>query len=111
MSYITPGATATSASPTYGVALILYTGPASAPYTSFALISHVSDVVDIVTGVRQLLADLQRAGWVMWLVSVFTLSSSILFVLLWARACRLLGAGSVAKMDGVGGVVERQRGT
>ncbi|KAI2476047.1 hypothetical protein Ptr902_12515 [Pyrenophora tritici-repentis] len=45
---------------TYGVALVLYTGPATAPYTSFHLISHVSHVPNIVTGARQLLTDLQR---------------------------------------------------
>ncbi|KAE8824255.1 hypothetical protein PTNB85_08811 [Pyrenophora teres f. teres] len=64
ISYITsyPETTTTSSTlqPTYGVALLLYTGPPTAPYTSFHVISHVSHVPDIVTGARRLLADLQR---------------------------------------------------
>lgn len=79
VSYITPDATATSASPTYGVALILYTGPPPAPYTSFALISHVSDVPDIVMGARQLLADLQRGMGGVIGKCLYSLSSVLFF--------------------------------
>ncbi|KAI4930500.1 uncharacterized protein J4E92_004332 [Alternaria infectoria] len=46
--------------PTYGVALILYTGPSSSPFTSWTLISHVEDQPDIITGANCLLEDLRK---------------------------------------------------
>jgi len=46
--------------PTYGVALILYTGPSSSPFISWTLISHVEDQPDIITGANCLLEDLRR---------------------------------------------------
>ena len=45
---------------TYGVALILYTGPSSSPFTSWTLISHVEDQPDIITGANCLLEDLRK---------------------------------------------------
>lgn len=35
---------------TYGVALVLYTGPSSSPFTSWTLTSHVENQLDIITG-------------------------------------------------------------
>ncbi|KAI4927506.1 hypothetical protein J4E85_006017 [Alternaria conjuncta] len=48
------------AMPTHGVALILYTGPPSSPFTSWTLISHVEDQPDIITGANCLLEDLRK---------------------------------------------------
>ncbi|KAI4655765.1 hypothetical protein J4E93_000480 [Alternaria ventricosa] len=45
---------------TYGVALILYTGSSSSPFTSWTLISHVEDQPNIITGVNCLLEDLRK---------------------------------------------------
>jgi hypothetical protein len=46
--------------PSFGVAIILYTGPSNSPFTSWTLISHVNNQPDIVTGANRLLADLRR---------------------------------------------------
>ncbi|CAN9101222.1 unnamed protein product [Alternaria alternata] len=44
----------------FGVAIILYTGPPASPFTSWTLISHVENQPDIITGANRLLANLRR---------------------------------------------------
>ena len=44
----------------FGVAIILYTGPPASPFTSWTLISHMENQTDIITGANRLLADLRR---------------------------------------------------
>lgn len=44
----------------FGVAIILYTGPPASPFTSWTLISHVENQPDIITGANRFLADLRR---------------------------------------------------
>jgi hypothetical protein len=44
----------------FGVAIILYTGPPTLPFTSWTLISYVDNQPDIITGANRLLADLRR---------------------------------------------------
>jgi hypothetical protein len=46
--------------PSYGVAILLYTGPSTSPFTSWTLISHVENQPDIIAGANRLLQDLRK---------------------------------------------------
>ncbi|KAH6637619.1 hypothetical protein C7974DRAFT_450589 [Boeremia exigua] len=55
----TPGGTALNAY-THGAALIYYTGPASAPYVSWEMLSYVDGQATVNAGAQQLLDDMQK---------------------------------------------------
>jgi hypothetical protein len=60
--------------PNHGVAIILYTGPSTSPFTSWTLISHVENQPDIITGANRLLQDLRKGmGGVIGTSSNFSL--------------------------------------
>jgi hypothetical protein len=74
----------------FGVAIILYTGPPTSPFTSWTLISHGDNQPDIVTGANRLLADLRRGmGGVIGMFSLHC-SSSRLFA---SGISRIMGDG------------------
>ena len=82
------------AMPTYGVALILYTGPASSPLTSWTLISHVEDQPDIITGANCLLEDLKKGmGGV---ISKFmSFLAFLLFLFVYGSQISMVGARKI----------------
>jgi hypothetical protein len=45
--------------PSYGVALILYTGPPDTPFVSWEMLSHISNASSALAGAEKLLEDIQ----------------------------------------------------
>jgi hypothetical protein len=99
----TPNGTRLNSSLTHGAALIYYTGPTSAPYVSWEMISYADNQASVNAGAQQLLEDMQSG--VGDVISKSLLVPASFGLLAWFGDYAFVGFGEVLIVQG--GLVKR----